>query len=278
MAGVLYSVDFNGDPYNVINYTIGHPSNYLLVNQEQGNISKIGKYHDDPYGYFERLKFSDIRPDNPNRVHMSDGKGSYKLLIKTIFQHKWENIFRLAALANHMESDLGHPVDVEFALEPNGVINILQQRPYIINPDYIVQHTKNDDWIGYNRHSPIIRGEVKIVDNVKTFAELDRATKHSTWAGKILLSKEPEHNNSFQILTMYDYATKSNTFRTVLHIDAGHRIHHELYGHFGNEWRERGTPFLSTKRASDFANVHDGDIMEMDMRTTQFKILPQKTR
>ncbi len=276
MAGVLYSQDFNGDPYNVINYCIGRPSDYLLINQETGTVSKIGKHTDDPRGNFELLNFSDIFSKNPNRLHIQEQIETFKMKMNTVFQYGLENIFRLAALGNHLESDLGYPVDVEFAINKKGTINILQQRPYIIHPDYIVTHAKNGDWIGYNKRTPIITGEIKLVDFIRLRkAALDKMIADGVFKNKILLSR---NNKSYggKILAMWDIY--ENVLCSKLKIDATYTIHSEMYGHYGNQFRERATPFLSTRRTADFQNVHDGDIMEIDMRTRQFKIIPQKTR
>ncbi len=274
MAGVLYSQDFNGDPMTVINYTIGRPADLLLVNRDKGDLTKISKYVSESDSCSLRpFRFHDIQStNNEETVHTMYEDACSLVALACIKKYvELEKIFNLAALGNHLEFDLGYPVDVEFAIGKNRVTNVLQQRPYIINPNYVVKRADNGDWIGYNVQSPIIRGPVKTVDNIKTGKDLAYAKEHGELSGKILLARSKGWD-SFAILTYY------KDLKSVLNIDTCYRLQHELYGHYGNEWRERGTPFLSTQRAADFANVNDGDIMEIDMRTAQFKIIQQKTR
>ncbi len=275
MAGVLYSQDFNGDPMTVINYTIGRPANMLLVNRDKGDLTKISKYVSEADSCsLRRFQFPDMHSVNDRETLHTIVFDNHcpPLPLMCIKAYGLEKIFNLAALGNHMESDLGYPVDVEFAIEKNGTINVLQQRPYIINPNYVVTCADNGDWIGYNAQSPIIRGQVKIVDNIHNSEELNAAKQNGTFVDKILLAKHGKNYDSFAILTYFE------DMKSVLSIDAGYRLQHDLYGHYGNGWRERGTPFLSTKRAADFVNVNDGDMMEIDIRTGMFKIISQKIR
>ncbi len=273
MAGVLYSQDFNGDPYNVVHYTVGRPANFLVVNREKGNLSKISKYHFSSDEGFELFKFSDMNRDYTERCIRSVVFDNMNGMLPLISIKDWgaEKICNLVALANHLECDLGYPVDVEFAIGKDGVINVLQQRPYIINADYIVRHMPNGDFVGYNKGNPIINGVVKIVDGIE-----DKSIFGADFKDKILLTKDGNSGNGVALLTMVD--GKENVLNSKLKIDACYRIHDEMYGHYGNQFREHGTPFWSTQRTADFANVCDGDVMEIDMRSGHFKILRQKVR
>ncbi len=275
IAGVVYSQDFNGDLMTVINYTHGRPADWLLTNRERGDLSKISKYHWGRKGNFKMFSFPDIDSkdyDSCSRYVFDKLLGM--LPLASIKEYGATKVYRLAALGNHLEYDLGYPVDVEFAVEHNETINILQQRPYVINSNYVVRQMQNGDFIGYNKTEPIIRGTVKIVDIVATPEQIERDCQD-----KILLSKDQfacGGNDGFFILALAD--SYKNVLHSKLKIDATYRIQSELYGHRGNQFREHATPFLSTKRAADFANVNDGDMMEMDMRTGMFKIMSQKIR
>ncbi len=276
MAGVLYSMDFNGDPYNVINYTIGRPSDLLLTNRERGNISKMGKYFRDTNGKLKAFCFSDITPTDADSLEYQVSFDKMLQMLPLARYKEYCTAYSLMALANHLEYDLGYPVDVEFAIDCGGTINVLQQRPYIMNCNYVVRRLRNGDFVGYNRHNPVIRGTVKVVDVItQTPAQYEQFINDAR--GKILLSKDHTNNNDgYQLLLVPDLF--QNQTQALLKIDAQYALHYELYSHRGNYFRERGTPFLSTMRTPEFADVADGDIMEIDMRTAQFKIAPQKTR
>lgn len=119
-AGVVYSQDFNGDPMIVINYTIGRPANMLLVNRDKGDLTKISKYVSNCENCdLRRFQFPDIHSTNEEEtVHTMYKNMCPPVALASIKQHwELEKIFNLAALANHMESDLGYPVDIEFAID-----------------------------------------------------------------------------------------------------------------------------------------------------------------
>ncbi len=276
MAGVLYSQDFNGDPLVAINWTQGKPANFLLVNKEQGNLTKISKYvrTDDGYKLFE---FPDIKTRNSHNIlHSAFDNCMGMVPVKCLQDRNMQYITQLTALANHLEKDLGYPVDVEFAISKNGKISVLQQRPYIMNNNYVVKQLENGDLVGYNKNNPIVAGEVKIVDYFISTEEFKRAKENKDFANKILLSKNARRNDSFAILACVD--SDENVLQSKLKIDACYRIHSELYGHYGNQFRERGTPFFSTQRNAEFQHVKDGDWLKIDLRTGTFKTFPQKDK
>lgn len=276
MAGVLYSQDFNGDPLVAINWTQGKPANFLLVNKEQGNLTKISKYvqTDDGYKLFE---FQDIKTmDNRDALHSVFDNCMIKFYVSSLQGWNMQYITQLTALANHLEKDLGYPVDVEFAISKNGKISVLQQRPYIMNNNYVVKQLENGDLVGYNKNNPIVAGEVKIVDYHVSSKEFKRAKENKDFANKILLSKSARRNDSFAILAWFD--SNENVLQSKLKIDACYRIHSELYGHYGNQFRERGMPFFSTQRNAEFQHVKDGDWLKIDLRTGTFKTFPQKDK
>lgn len=276
MAGVLYSQDFNGDPLVAINWTQGKPANFLLVNKEQGNLTKISKYvrTDDGYKLFE---FPDIKAKNDNDIlHSVFDNCMVNFYVGCFQDFNMQYITQLTALANHLEKDLGYPVDVEFAIAKDGKISVLQQRPYIMNNNYVVKQLENGDWVGYNKDNPIVAGEVKIVDHFISTEEYKRAKENKDFANKILLSKSAYNYDGFAILAGAD--SDKNVLQSKLKIDAGYRIHSELYGHYGNQFRERGTPFFSTQRNNEFQHVKDGDWLKIDLRTGNFKTFPQKDK
>lgn len=276
MAGVLYSQDFNGDPLIAINWTQGKPANFLLVNKEQGNLTKISKYvrTDDGYKLFE---FPDIKAKNDKDVlHSVFDNGMVNFYVGCFQDFNMQYITQLTALANHLEKDLGYPVDVEFAISQDGKISILQQRPYIMNNNYVVKQLENGDWVGYKKNNPIVAGKVKIVDYYISPEEYNLAKENKDFANKILLSKSAYNYDSFTILAWAD--SNENVLQSKLKIDACYRIHSELYGHYGNQFRERGTPFFSTQRNAEFQHVKDGDYLKIDLRTGTFKTFPQKDK
>ena len=276
MAGVLYSQDFNGDPLVAINWTQGKPANFLLVNKEQGNLTKISKYVQTDYGY-KLFEFPDIKTrDNRNLLHSSIDNCMMKFYVSSLQYWNMQYITQLTALANHLEKDLGYPVDIEFAISKDGKISVLQQRPYIMNNNYVVKQLENGDLVGYNKNNPIVAGEVKIVDYFISAEEYQKAKENKDFANKILLSKSAQRNNSFMILAWADM--DEDVLQSKLKIDACYRIHSELYGHYGNQFRERGTPFFSTQRNAEFQHVKDGDWLKIDLRTGTFKTFPQKDK
>ena len=91
-----------------------------------------------------------------------------------------------------------------------------------------------------------------------------------------MLSKSPYNYDGFAILAGAN--SNENVLQSKLKIDACYRIHSELYGHYGNQFRERGTPFFSTQRNAEFQNVKDGDWLKIDLRTGSFKTFPKKDK
>lgn len=278
MAGVLYSQDFNGDPLVVINWTQGKPANFLLVNKEQGNLTKISKYSKTEQN-LKLFEFCDIAAKNEKAllhgVCCDNLMGIFNVC--NLEYYNIQYIAQLTALANHLEKDLNYPVDLEFAIAENGKISILQQRPYVMNNQYVVKQFENGDWAGYLKDTPIIAGEIKLVD-IKASEEnkYQKAKENGEFSNKILLSKNPEKNCGFHILAWTDM--HSNILRSKLKIDACYRIHAQLYGHYGNQFRERGTPFLSTTRNNEFQKLNDGDWLKIDLRTGEFKTYPKKDK
>lgn len=274
MAGVAYSQDFNGDQMVVVNWTQGKPADYLLVNKEEGTVTKVAKYLNDKSSYdvsLELFTFDKINSDNDKEIlhtAINNMMGPMSTMMLNSFGYK--SLTSLVALCNHLEKELNYPVDLEFAIAENGKLNILQQRPYIMNPNYIVKNFDNGDWIGYNKKQPIVMGEVLVVDECSD--KIRERMRNQEYDNKILLSKN-SHSNSYFVLA---YAREG--MNSKLRIDAEYRIHNQVYGHYGNEFRENAQPFISTKRKEDFANVETGDYMKIDLRTGDFKIYPQKDK
>lgn len=275
MAGVAYSQDFNGDPMVVINWTQGKPANFLLVNKENGNLTKVSKYAKTK-GDLQLFGFNDLNTQDP-QICLNAYSGDCMTMLPITCLRDWnlQYISQITALSNHLEQDLHYPVDLEFAISQDGKINVLQQRPYIMNNKYVIKRFQNGDWAGYSKDNPIIAGEVRIVD-IKRGQDTAKAPANEEFKNKILLSKNSETSNGYSILAWAD--AKDNILQSKLKIDACHRIHSEVYGHYGNQFRERGTPFLSTNRNKEFQNVNDGDWLKIDLRTGKFKIYPPKDK
>ncbi len=271
VAGVIYSQDFNGDPLVTINWTQGKTADMLLVNKEKGNLTKIGKYLDNRKGRLSLLQFSDLdnRKNKRSVLHSVFGDKLMGSIYLNSFKKEFKYIPRLVALSNHLEKDLGYPVDLEFAISKNGKINILQQRPYIMDSNYIVKQYSNGDWVGYNKNHPVVSGEIAIVDydSEEEFEKYKTDVKEGKFKDKILLSKY-KNFHGFNILAYAD--EERNVLQSKLKIDASYNLHTELYGHYGNLFRERGTPFLSTQRSNEFKKLKNGDWIEIDLKTGNF--------
>lgn len=310
LAGVAYSEDFNGDPFVAINCVENKIADKLLLGEEGGTIIKCSK---------------DVRDSNkdsgvPLEPFMLTEKSKRFAPYYKVYNFGCEfcaymsfscmekmplfkESAKIAAVCAKLERELGYPVDMEFALDRNGTLNILQQRPYLAKGTYKVMKNSYGDYAGYVREEGnLVFGEVLTSDAIDIFekGEKVRGKNLPDFDGRIFVARKAKPREGMSEQDFCAYERMSNEValfnltsrgsynekrRAKLKIDTLGYLYSCLYGHQGNELRERGEAFLIAGEGRKFEEVQNGDYMQINLETGEYKIwqrsrllkkLPQK--
>lgn len=271
-AGVIYSEDFTGDPFISINFSV-HNSRYP---NESRNIIKLSK-HVEIHVQNER-KLVLLLPDNLQRMpedarfYTNDGYYSLKQ-IKTDFG---KELPQLIATINFLEQQLGHPIDMEFAII-NETIYLLQQRPYVRKSGFIINSFKNGDIYGYRKENPVIQGSVITAGDPLIQHMSDKNSDVLELKDYILLLSDFEKQQDNASAIAVFQAAAYNKIKTKLIIDCKTGIlYNALYSHIGNQLRENGQPFLISRSDHFLTNTESGDYLTINMQTQQYTRIAKK--
>lgn len=294
LAGVIYSEAFDASQDIVIHYTKDKTAEDLIVGGIAGTFNVAHKYAFKSEEDFFNNEISPLSPDCFGSDNMFRGynlclelakKGDETpdCLNKTPFEQL--SLHQLNSIIPMLETSQKNPVDVEFAVakgEDNmPVLYILQQRPYLNNPNYKVIFA-NNLVSGYKKDKgSIIEGEVCELDISKPLG-CDLKFQENC-AGKIILARASKKDD----VGFYEcYASHGDLFNryyrshltdTIAILTTG-SVQDVLYGHCGNHIHDDGYPFLAMKNKTAFDNIKNGDYIRLDLKTGQYQIKSRKNQ
>ncbi len=269
-AGVVYSQDFDGDPYVVINRTKGKTAE-KLVKGEEGEVIKISKYI--RKDAFSEKGIGVLSPEayanfNSHYHYMSlrlDYKGEQiqPWVCKSAVDNKYgQEVIPIVAIINYLEGKQQHPIDMEFAVK-NGKIYLLQQRPYLMAQNFIIKTLSNGDIVGYKKDHPIITSEMTDF-NTPVFEQKCKNNFSFDLSGYIFSStpNAPTKNEGF---LNANYSAFYGALKADLIVDNYGYMRGVLYGHTGNEFREKGQPFWISARGDALRGIKAGQKVRIDL-------------
>lgn len=295
MSGVIYSSAFEGRDDKklcdtsclVIHYVENDTAERMIVAKDKGTLARIPKYvetaGDEGYGLWD---FEGLEQDKNCRI--------FRKMVKDNFPARnsdYHNAFRklalaqLGAVANHFERELGHPVDMEFAVIADAkgfpVINILQERPYLEKDNFHITNIDNSKITGYPEEKGAeVSGEAIVVEAEGVDADFSYPVIPDLKDKIIIMKKSSfdEMNKKFPGLTQeqYEYYQARNLMlheELVRHehyknsaaiVDTTGYLYSALYGHYGNELRRNEVPFIISRKDM-LGNVENGDKICLDI-------------
>lgn len=264
MAGVAYSESWYGDPFVVINYVENELADELVAHGgNNGHLFAVSKPLFDKEHKMVRLNLATL--DNPEykmffykNIHIDSPEEA-----TAKDREDYRNQFIIAALAMQLEQDLGHQVDMEFAISADGKINILQQRPYLL-PRFYKRTIDSNTTTYFSFEKPFIDGYVGFV-NV-----------NHPWGAKekydinIWKTKEAVHiytKDSVGVRRAFMGFRESSPFAAD-------------YSHCGNMEREQldFSEMETWGRSKDFEHIKEGDYMWVNLLTGEFNVHPKEKK
>ncbi|MDE6250133.1 MAG: PEP/pyruvate-binding domain-containing protein [Alphaproteobacteria bacterium] len=264
IAGVAYSETWYKDPFDVINYVKNDVADNLVMGRDnRAEYFAVGKAIVGKNNKEELLDiehFNDIKYDAVFQPGVYARFGFATVDDRT--QHA--DLFKVAALANSLEYDLGYPVDMEFAIDKNNCLNVLQVRPYVLPTFY----TKTIDAQTLSLFAPgreILTGPVYISDS-----RCPKFTIDFPKDAKIIVFRDEQSVQFF---------TPKSIIDTWQYIVPDRRSPFSAqHNHIGNMTRENldFTMLETFGRNAEFAHIKNGDLLNVNLLTG--KVFVQNSR
>lgn len=300
MAGVIYSQTFENDEKgadgasSVIHFVEDDTAERMIVGQGGGQIKKMPKYITSEN--IEKCEVCGIERLNDNKEYSRQ-----RDILRRTYQKgcpEYENAFRqvasmeLSALVAYFENKKQYPVDMEFAVtvdKESGrpVIHVLQQRKYNIKENFKIRSLDNMTVVGYNADDEgRLDGEVVVVEAPDPLEEGFDLQLPDMKDKIVLMRRQPFNELKKKYPDMSPDIYEVYLARTImLHtnllgnegycdakavIDNSGFILTAIYGHFGNELRQNGIPFVLSETA-DFDGLKNGDRIMLDVAGGKFE-------
>lgn len=276
-AGVVYSEGFRRDPYIILNYTTNQTAEKLVIGQEKNcRHLAVSKYTyqegSSELHYFSlpwlhhQLYFN--RPPENEKFYLYD-KQSFHAAPFVPNEEEVKHylpLLKAAALANDMELHFKQAIDMEFAVDNNGNLNILQQRPYVM-PRFRLLDLPHGQFSYYSENRPTASGSVSIWEQQPdgSFCNPD-GENHD-----FILINERVGNHTISTF----YTPEAYTQSDIDYISKGELFSNGLYNHIGNMNRENlQLNALSLHDLPLAAILKSGDRIQIDFSAAKINRLP----
>lgn len=305
MAGVIYSQTFDSDEKeadgasSVMHFVENDTADRMIVGKGGGQIKTMPKYITSEN--LEKCEICGIERLNDNREYCRQrdilGKSYQKDNLK--YEKAFEEVasMELSALVTYFENKKQYPVDMEFAVtvdKESGrpVIHVLQQRKYNIKENFKIRNLDNMTVVGYNADNKgPLTGEVVVIEAPDPMGEGFDLQLPDVKDKVVLMRRQPYDELKKKYPEMSPDIYEVYLARTImLHtdllgnerycdakavIDNSGFILTAIYGHFGNELRQNGIPFV-LKETADFDELKNGDRIVLDVAGGKFEKKPEK--
>lgn len=257
MAGVAYSETWYKMPFDVIKYVENDVADKLVSGDgECGQDFAVSKFNQDS----ELFNLANLN-DNSYNVHFLTNPYEPLRAANSQDRVQYANLFKVAALANTLEQQLSSPVDMEFAIDKNNRLNILQVRPYVL-PTFYQNPINKQITSVFAPGREILTGHAYFIEDRGMYPILPENAK--------IVIYQDEHSirfftpKSFVDTLMYPLA-HTNPFAA-------------QYNHYGNMTRENldFTTLEIYRHNADFAHLKNGDFLNINLLTG--KVIVQKSR
>lgn len=305
-SGVIYSKAFDNDKNgadaanSIIHYVEDSTAENMIVGADDGLIKRVPKFMlCDNEKDFSLCGIDVLEKNNAYRDTCFSVKSSYINDSKN-YERAFKNLafMQLSSLVNHFEQKLGHAVDMEFAVTADSntgmpVINVLQQRPYWEVDNFKIRNYNNELVTGYDeKNGPEIEGEVVVIEAPdpmrKDFDDIDLPDMN----GKIVLmrrqslaqmqEKYPDANDTdhefylARTIMLHSHLIKNELYQdSKAIIDTSGYLLNALYGHYGNELRRNGVPFVIAAN-SNYDELESGNQILLNAADGRFKTKKQR--
>lgn len=259
MAGVAYSETWYCAPFVVLNYTEHDYADKILSDDDEPRQRfAASKLIEKPENSLVRLDLSNVNNSEYNIMlykHIAKSvRDPERVVVATPDERKqYKNHFLISALCSQLEQDLGHPIDMEYVVDGNDTINIVQQRPYVLPKFYsreIDEHTTSI----FSDETMVLAGTVGFVKRlIPDQADVVNG-KYDLYIWKSNESVHVFTKNSVGVHKTFMFEWGESPFAT-----------HN--GHLGNMKRENldFTALETWGRRADFDGIHEGDTIMVDM-------------
>ncbi|MBD5388673.1 hypothetical protein HDR63_00250 [bacterium] len=254
MAGVVYSETWHRGPFDVINYVENDVADKLVSGDAQGNYFAVGKATVDKE---QNVKLFDLGQlgNHCEKIVFYPDILSVQRTAADDDHVQYADLFKIAALANSLEMDLGYPIDMEFAIDKNNCLNILQVRPYVLPTFYRRCFDLQTESV-FAPGREILAGPAYLSDN-RNVESVSAFPKEA----KIIIYRDKQLVQFFTPKSMID------TWRYIM--PRGESPFAAQYTHHGNMTRENldFTMLDTFGRRAEYDRIKNGDWLTINLLT-----------